>query len=276
MRGGGGYRDPLAALRNRIAEKRAALGPAERFLTLVRRAVLPRELVYEVATLGRITENQKASTLEELTEIDRALDQLAEKYDQSRALLAPARGPFGPPDAPLPRADQSGFPNLLDDVSAIGEGLDGRAEPWGAAGALLRFSSQGAAMIFAAHPLDRYEETVFGLVRAPVPSALPPLVVRLERFSDSVLSAIHVRREVELRIRSFDETFWIEGEELSARALLVPEVRDAMRGLAKRDPVLKVWDGIADLEWIAPRRWALSVEHPRAAMDGIVSVLATI
>jgi hypothetical protein len=271
----GGYRDPLAALKNRVAEKRGQVPRSDAFLSLARRVLLPPATVREIESLDARAWD-KAATLDALTAVDRALDLLTEQYDHARKRLQLLRGPFDPPEPP-DRGHDGVAPDLSSDAGGQAERLGGTMSRWGSGGAFVRFRSQDVPMVYAVRPTSRDDVRAHAHLRAPVTAALPPLAVRLERFTDSILAALGIKHEVELRIFSFDRLFWIESSEACARALLVPRVRDALRALQRSRPLLNVWGGVAELEWDVPTGSAqLFPDAAQIALDAMLAVLASV
>lgn len=268
----GGYRDPLAALRHRIADKRRTTPAPDAFLTVLRRALLTPERIEEIEGLGdRIRGSPE--TVDALSKLERELDALAATYEAARSeldrlaampgeLVAPR--PHGPPKVEV-AADVRG--QLL----AAGIALGGTTEPWEPAGYVTRYASLGVPMLLAVRPTGG--ALVVGHLRTAVPQALPSLTVRLQRLRDSMLEVLGLAKEVELRVRSFDAEFWIEGEERTARALLGPEVRAAMRALRIYEPMLRVDAGVAELVW--RYRWHEGADVvPRRAQELLDAIAA--
>lgn len=268
-----GYRGRLAALRASVADKRATVPAPGEFLTPVRRLLLRPGLV---ASIESCASGFAASPtdFQELLRLDGVLDELARHYEAARgALQATARARQLPAPA-FPLRLGAADPTIASLGALVAE-LGGAEEPWGPLGGVgVRFVSKGVPFFLAVHSRG----PVFsGRLRVAVPIELPALAVRLEGTPERLAAWLGVGRESTLGVRVFDQLFWIAGDERTARALLNPGVRTALRGLASRDPTFTVEDGVAEVGWSTLGGWGRSDLLPaeaRQVCDEVVELIA--
>jgi len=252
------YRDPLAGLRSQIAIKRGLLDSREHALPALLRAMLPKRIGDVIHAL-REKVREEVDTLERLTAVDAALDELLAAYDEAVALLPdlrecppnvadPPKGILSPPWA-IEENYQLGFRALFT-KRVIDIAPDAYLVRWDDPMYLSRIRVAGAPMIVTSRlSLLAGQPAVFkSTARTSVPLSTPKLGVRRDRLLDGIGRVIGLVRDLKAGHDEFDDAFVVDGGEGSV-GLLTEDVARALVDLRGMRPVLDVRRGIAELSW---------------------------
>lgn len=243
------YRSPSRARRTeteeRIASSEEKLGP-------LARSLLPAKLRERLAQLHTDTDGREDEDVDGLREdlaaaLEEALAHAKQRERELRAL------PFDHPDAPVledawgPIGTEEAAEPLLQEFDRMVRELDEHANVVRTGPRLTaRFTYRDAPMLWSVH-LGSALETPNGALSGPVfcfasgshwlairaPSKLPHVFVRRQKATDIIKKALHLGKEIELGERTFDDEFFVEGDEPFARELLTKNVRDALLDRAR-------------------------------------------
>lgn len=277
------YRDPLAGLRSQIASKRGLLESRERALPMLLRAMLPERLTRLFAQ--RVKDD--AESLEELSKMDAALDEILAAHDEAAALLPKLRA--CPDDVPDPskssnvsppwvieEAPQLEFRKLF--TRRIAEiAPDAYAVRWDDSAYVSRFTLAGAPLFISCRFDATASQPVItkSFARTSVPAELPALEVHEEGVFHAIGRALHLVRDHQTGDSAFDEIFVVDADEATAQ-VIGSDVRAAFITLASAEPQLFVRHGVAELQWRAA--WASYPETllPDAAFAILLGIRAAI
>ena len=265
------YRDPLAALRDRVgglelqvAQLQARLAPGvERFLP----EQLANALSQARAEVERLADARDAQG--DLLALATALERHREALEQivARAAELEARMRALPTTAPEPavqllttsfQLEAEDLRDCLDRVGHLLAAVDDSAEAtrlaeFGLRGvrATFRLGGTPLALLYQGYPapFDAFHPTAL-IVATSVAPATPPLGLRPELARHVLLKPLGLTRDVELGAEHFDGLFIVDAEPDDARLLLTPEVRQGLLQIARYDiPHLEVEHGLATLRW---------------------------
>lgn len=296
------YRDPLEAIRHRIAKAREQVAVREERITPTLLERLPGELVLEQFVPAREATEQEADGVESLQALDEALaryvelldrviataPELAEEYNLLPTTfperLAPRRR-YVVPD--IYSKDQAKLRKIAHETIGLYDNepefhdtrtgyFDRMEDPYlvdacfRALGAPLRvhvlsweIDANNSARLL---PVLRSHHSVLTTMR---PSA-PSLRLQPEGFAGTLKKWLRLARDVQLGSAGFDDTFVVDGSEDAARLLLKPEVCEALLKVAEHStPTLEVADGLARLDWDQEG-------HVWGALEGAVEALAAL
>ena len=277
------YRDPLAGLRSQIASKRGLLESRERALPSLFRAMLPDRLTRVLAQRMK----DDAESLEDLSKMDAALDEVLFAHEEAAALLPKLRAcPDEVPDPQKPsnvsppwvieEALQLEFRKLFTRrVAEIAP--DAYTVRWDDSAYASRFVLAGAPFFVKC----RYDATANqpvvtrSFARTSVPAELPALEVHEEGVFHAIGRALHLVRDHRTGDALFDDVFIVDADDATA-AVVGPDVRDAFRSIAAAEPQLVVHHGVAELQWRAA--WSSFPETllPDAAFAILLGIRAAI
>lgn len=277
---------PVDLLAARVAERRAAILPLDRFISALDRALLPSvdraSLEMLAALVGR-----EPRTLEDVVMLDHNLDTLAWRIRRAHVTIERAR--INRPRAfavPEPRAMET-LPTLrarsvpvdalvcrrLRAFSPVLEvPAEGRAE--------VRFSAGRVPLALGLRACAyrtafgrKVETTISGVLRAPLSTVLAPLDVRAQSALRDVACAVGVVREVSVGDERFAATFSVSGDRDVAQALLGTYVRSALVRLASRGGAsLRVVDGVVDVGWTQPFTGVLEETLPHTVLATVLDI----
>lgn len=252
------YRDPLAGLRSQIATKRGLLESRERHLPLLLFAMLPRRIA---GVIDRLHERVKeeADSLERLTSLDAALDELLAAHDEAAAILPelrecpstvpdPPKGQLAPPWA-IEESYQLGYRAMLT-KRILDIAPDAYLVRWDDPMYLARIRVAGAPLVVTSRlSLFAGQPAVFeSTARTSVHPSTPELDVRRDRLLDGIGRAIGLVKDVRVGNDEFDDAFIVSGSN-AASALLTSDVVAALLEMRRLHPHLEVRRGIAELTW---------------------------
>jgi hypothetical protein len=279
------YRDPLAGLRSQIATKRGLLETREQKLPVLLRAMLPEALAERLARL-RERVVVEADSLEALTGVDAALDEILAVHDEAAQVLPRLRDcPLDVPDPPKPPLSppwvieetyQLGFRSML--TRRLGQiSPDAWLVRWDDSTYLSRVRVADAPIILSSRiDVTPAQPTTFrSTVRTSVPRATPVLEVRRERLLDGIGRAIGVVRDMTIGNEAFDEAFVVDADP-EATALLSADVVQSLLELEHLEPRLAVKRGIAELVWGATYDAHSEPLMPDAALAVVLGIRAVI
>jgi hypothetical protein len=268
----GVYRDPVDAVRTRIAERRAEIAEREARLTDLLWELLPAEDAARLREL-RGTSEPSRDTMHELARADGVLEAYRDALDQAIA-LAPTLEverrvvPDAAPDprplrTPQPRALgglterthlQSACHWLHERLRGVFAKLDPRAgvEMLGALAMRVRFRARGVPLSLLCEMRMRGDvptECDMALATS-VSSGTPALKLRPWTWTDALAKSMLLVRDVDVGDDEFDALFLVDAAREAARRLLSFDVRNGLRALSYYDmPTLEVGDGMALLRW---------------------------
>jgi hypothetical protein len=173
------YRDPLAEVRARVAERRADVEAKKKALGPLRRAVVSADALAAIEALDAATDAFDDASLRAIAD---RLDELAERLDRALDASHELLADVGSPDLPeaTPRSLRWGTPvDVHDEVAAALP--DAELADWGALATGARFRREGVDLFLLASRTERGlasfnpdDAGVFSLVVAVgVPRALP-------------------------------------------------------------------------------------------------------
>ncbi len=276
------YRDAATGLQGQVASKRGLLASRLDGLSPLLRALAPEALRARIASAPSV-EAELPSDLDALAALDARLDDAVDAVD---ALLAQStrlrRCPHDVESFARPRVPP---PWLLEEDAGLAFRRRFTADVlwfspsaeivrWGDHAYRARFALRGSpvlVLVRLAATHDGSAATFEAYVRTSVPESMPLVTVRRERMTDAIGKLFGLRRDHELGVATFDETFWVAGDEHAAAALPPSSVASLLE-LAPRSPELAFGRGIAEVRFTgrahAPARDML----PAAAVETVLAI----
>jgi hypothetical protein len=267
----GVYRDPVDAVRTRIAQHRAEIAEREARLTELLWELLPADDAARLREL-RGTSEPSRDTMHELARADGVLEAYRDALDQAIALApsleverrvvpdaAPDPRPLRAPEPwVLPGFEttrvQSACDWLHDRVRGVFTRLDPRAavETLGRLAMRVRFRSRGAPLSLLCEMRLRGDvptECDMALATS-VSSGTPALRLRPWTWTDALAKSMRLVRDMDVGDEEFDALFLVDAAREAARRLLSFDVRSGLRALSYYDmPTMEIGDGMALLRW---------------------------
>jgi hypothetical protein len=260
------YRDPLAGLRSQIATKRGLLENREQHLPALLFAMLPERIASIIKKL-RDKAREEADSLETLTSVDAALDELLAAHDEAANLLPdlrecpntvpdPPKGELAPPWA-IEESYQLGYRAMLT-KRVLDIAPDAYLVRWDDPMYLSRIRVAGAPIIVTSRlSLLAGQPAVFkSTARTSVPASTPELDVRRDRvLLDGIGRAIGLVKDLKVGSEEFDDAFVVTAaqkrgsEEAAVVGMLTSDVVAALLDMRRMGPHLEVRRGIAELTW---------------------------
>jgi hypothetical protein len=276
------YRDPLAGLRSQIVYKRGAIEMLCTELTPVRRLLLNPDAIAEIDRQRKEVDIDAKEEISALSECLRRADALevllARAVERAKELATlPDDVPkLGPPPwqiaLPFRRLDMSAIVARL--VAPYGEAA---IAPWGNAGA--------ARFVVNDHPLRIVARgmVVSGLLRpriialdialmTAVPPALPDLSLHVELPGDRMISTLRLSRSRRTGDRLFDDTYFVSGDEETAKVLLTEPVRRELLTMSPHEARVRIGGGLAEIGWTMRMHYESLAPLPKAAIDFVVAL----
>jgi hypothetical protein len=252
------YRDPLAGLRSQIATKRGLLENREQHLPLLLFAMLPTRIATIITNL-REKVREEAESLETLTNVDAALDELLAAHDEAASLLPnlrecpdtvpdPPKGQLSPPWA-IEERYQLGYRAMLT-KRILDIAPDAYLVRWDDPMYLARLKVAGAPITVTSrlNLLPGQPSNFKSTARTSVPSSTPELDIRRDRLFDGIGRAIGLVKDLKIGNEIFDDAFVVSGGE-GVAGLLTSDVVAALLDMRRLNPHLEVRRGIAELMW---------------------------
>ncbi len=279
------YRDPLAGLRSQVAAKRGLVEARERGLTELLRAMLPAVLASKMGELRKRIDTG-AESIEGLTTVDAALDELLSLHDQAARIAPKLRScPDEVPDPPksairppwaIEEKEQIAFRLVLTRRLAEIE-PDAWLVRWDDTTYLSRLQVGGAPVILTArfHFGSGMPTTFASTLRTSVPDVTPALEVRRAGLVDEIGRTIGLVRDDAVGDAPFDRMFIVHAPE-GAPVLLTSDVRRRLVSLIDWRPRLGIDRGVVDLAWGGAYVGAAAPLWPDAAFDVVLGIRAVI
>lgn len=287
-----GYRDPLGSLRATIEVKLAVLADAKRRLTPIQYALLPQSIRHSMARLEPRASTDLASlaTIEAISELDTALEELLTVYQAAQAGLSHWRmcpGDLGeaPRLSPMPFVFEEPGPEALRNVvqeRAEALGLGSRATRCGDRDVFAEldhgaFRSHFVVRLANLERVSTYECSL----RVTLPPHVEPLLVVAESAASRLGQFLGILADGTVDHPAFDAAFRLSGS-LATAALLTDAVRQALLRLhaASATTSLQLNDAAATLAWShSPEDCSgnpLDLVLPDAALDAIIYLRAAV
>lgn len=254
----GPYRDPLAAVRERVKLLELEVERLSGQVSPVELALVPEEIATRVDELRARAEARPEPTLAAWTEHEAVLEGLVRALGDAWSAAPPLELANRPPTLPVPRGTQ---PYLIEEAVHLRLRQQVEAElahhakrvkrtRWGDDAYTWRFSLDGVTLrLYARSWVGNFSETAMDLAAcAAMPDALGPLVVGTASWWHGETTRA-LLGDVELGEREFDAAYRVHGPARQARALLGPGVRRKLMPLAKSEARLELAEGLALLGW---------------------------